>query len=159
MTNFFGQFESSFNSSISHTPVVQLWPNHLWPKRPLMAKLFRESFFTLKFTYGQTQFYNPDFWSDFRNFFYRNGPFLLFGSYFTSFYIETKKIFRFELIKWKIFDFKFVRFDCFCEKFFGDKDHLWPKRPLMAKLFRESYLAITVPAVYIKYIFKIIKII
>ena len=32
------------------TPMVQLGPNHLAPKRPLSAKHFRESFFALKFT-------------------------------------------------------------------------------------------------------------
>ena len=57
-----------------YTPVVQLRPNHLAPKRPLRAKLFMESFFALKFTKRQTQFYNADFWPDFGNFCYRNGP-------------------------------------------------------------------------------------
>ena len=33
--------------SYCDTPVVQLGPNHLAPKRPLRAKLFRESFLAL----------------------------------------------------------------------------------------------------------------
>ena len=132
----------------------EFYQNHFRSQSQLLllrAKLFRESFFALKFTLRQTQFYNPDFWSDCGNFFYRNGPFLLFGSNFTSFDIGTKKIFRFELLNCKFFDFKFIRFDCFYEKLFLGEEHLAPKRPLRAKLFQASFLALTVPPVYRKY--------
>jgi len=64
--------------------------------------------------------------------------------------MESKKIIRFELIKWKFFDFKFVRFDYFYEKLFLGKEHLAPKRPLRAKLFQASFFALTVPPVYWK---------
>ena len=40
--------EIEFNDNVFfHTPVVQLGPNHLAPKKPLRAKLFRESFLAL----------------------------------------------------------------------------------------------------------------
>ena len=37
--------EEVTSKSFSATPVVQLGPNHLAPKRPLRAKVFRDSFF------------------------------------------------------------------------------------------------------------------
>ena len=71
----------------------------------------------------------------------------MFGSNFTSFNIETKKIFRFELLKCKFFDFKFVRFDCFYEKFLR-KEHFAQKRTLRAKLFlAQFFFALTVQPV------------
>ena len=104
-----------FCLSVSDDPVcIKAMEIHRW------YKLFGEKF-VLKFNQRQTQLYNPDFGLFLAIFSIDMNHFSLFGSNFTSFYIERKKIFRFELIKWKFFDFKFGRFNCLYEKLFLGK--------------------------------------